>query len=50
MTDEPKTLREIADEVGISHQAVAEILERAMKKIKKALAEKGIKIEDLLDT
>lgn len=48
MNDEPKTLREIAKLEGISHQAVAEMLERAMKKLKKALEQKGIKIEDFL--
>lgn len=48
MTDEPKTLREIAESEGISHQAVAEILERALKKFNKALEAKGIKLEDLL--
>jgi predicted DNA binding protein len=45
---QPKTLREIAESEGISHQAVAEILERALSKIKKKLAERGIKLEDLL--
>jgi len=45
---EPKTLREIAEQEGISHQAVAEILARALRKVEKALAERGIKIEDLL--
>ncbi|CAB4123260.1 hypothetical protein UFOVP42_4 [uncultured Caudovirales phage] len=45
---EPSTLREIAESEGISHQAVAEILERAFRKFKKAMEEKNIKIEDLL--
>jgi len=45
---EPKTLREIAESEGISHQAVAEILARALRKVEKALAERGIKVEDLL--
>lgn len=45
---EPKTLREIAESEGISHQAVAEILARALRKVQKALAERGIKVEDLL--
>ena len=45
---EPKTLREIAESEGISHQAVAEILQRALIKFHKALAERGIKIEDLI--
>lgn len=48
MNDEPKTLREIAETEGISHQAVAEILERAMRKIKKAFEDRGIKLEDLI--
>ena len=46
--NEPKTLREIAEEEGVSHQAVAEILERALRKFNKALEARGIKIEDLL--
>jgi predicted DNA binding protein len=45
---EPMTLREIAETEGISHQAVAEILQRALIKFHKALAKRGIKIEDLL--
>lgn len=43
-----KTLREIAESEGISHQAVVEILERAYRKILKILEQKGIKKEDLL--
>jgi len=46
--NEPKTLREIAEEEGISHQAITEIIERAMKKLKKELEKRGIKLEDLL--
>lgn len=46
--NEPKTLREIAEEEGISHQAITEILERAMKKLRKELEKRGIKLEDLL--
>jgi len=45
---EPMTLREIAQIEGISHQAVTEIIERALKKVLKALNEKGIKLEDLV--
>lgn len=45
---EPKTLREIAEEEGISHQAVTEIIERALKKIAKELVKRGIKKEHLL--
>ena len=48
MNNEPATLREIAEEEGISHQAVAEILQRAFRKFKKAIEDKNIKIEDLL--
>jgi DNA-directed RNA polymerase sigma subunit (sigma70/sigma32) len=42
MNDEPMTLQEIAKAEGISHQAIAEILERAYRKIRKLLQEKGI--------
>ena len=45
---EPMTLREIARIEGISHQAVIEIIERALKKVFKALKDKGIKLEDLV--
>ena len=45
---EPMTLREIAEQEGISHQAVAKILARALRKVAKALEDKKIKIEDLL--
>lgn len=48
MNEEQMTLREIAEEEGISHQAVAEILERAFRKAKKILEEKNIKGADLL--
>jgi DNA-directed RNA polymerase sigma subunit (sigma70/sigma32) len=46
--NEPMTLKEIAQHEGISHQAIAEILERALRKFNKALEAKGIKLEDLL--
>jgi len=46
--NEPMTLRQIAEAEGISHQAVHEILERAMMKIRKALLLKGLKLEDIL--
>ena len=46
--NEPKTLREIAEEEGISHQAITEIIERALRKMAKELAKRGIKLEDLL--
>lgn len=42
------TLRQIAESEGVSHQAVAEILERALRKVRKALLQKGIKLEDLI--
>ena len=45
---EPMTLREIAEHEGVSHQCIAEVLERALRKIKKAFEEKNIKLEDLL--
>jgi DNA-directed RNA polymerase sigma subunit (sigma70/sigma32) len=45
---EPKTLREIGQELGISHQAVTEILERAYRKMLKELEKRGIKLEDLV--
>ena len=45
---EPMTLRQIAEIEGISHQAVTEIIERALRKVLKALNEKGIKLEDLV--
>ena len=45
---EPKTLREIGRELGISHQAVTEILERAYRKMLKELEKRGIKLEDLV--
>jgi DNA-directed RNA polymerase specialized sigma subunit len=49
MTDfEPKTLREIGESEGISPQAVDQIIRTAIKKIKKALEERGINLEDLL--
>ena len=49
MENEPKTLREIAKEEGVSHQAIAEILERAIKKVEKILKDRNIKPEDLYD-
>ena len=45
---EPMTLREIAETEGISHQAVAEILDRALQKFYKELQARNIKIEDLI--
>lgn len=48
MNDEPMTLREIAESEGVSHQAIVEVLERALKKAQKVFEAKGIKKEDLL--
>jgi DNA-directed RNA polymerase specialized sigma subunit len=45
---EPMTLREIAEIEGVSHQAVSEILDRALRKFYKELQARGIKIEDLI--
>ena len=45
---EPMTLRQIAEIEGISHQAVTEIIERALKKFVKELNKRGIKLEDLI--
>jgi len=45
---EPMTLQQIAEIEGVSHQMIAIILERAMKKMRKALKEKGIRLEDLV--
>jgi predicted DNA binding protein len=49
MNEEPKSLRQIADELGISHQAVSEIIERAMRKLRQELFKRGIEMDDLLD-
>ena len=48
MNNEPMTLREIAEIEGVSKQRVAEILESALRKVRKALQAKGIKLEDIL--
>ena len=45
---EPMTLKEIAEHEGVSHQCIAEVLARALLKIRKKLEEKNIKLEDLL--
>jgi DNA-directed RNA polymerase sigma subunit (sigma70/sigma32) len=49
MLNEPMTLREIAEHEGVSHQCVAEVLERALKKMRLALEKRNIKLEDLID-
>ena len=48
MNNEPMTLAEIARREGISHQAVSEILQRAYKKMRKALKAKGLRLEDFV--
>ena len=46
--NEPMTLQEIADIEGLSKQRIAEILESAMRKVRKALLIKGLKLEDII--
>jgi len=46
--NDPMTLQEIADIEGVSKQRIAEILESAMRKVRKALLIKGLKLEDIL--
>jgi len=48
MSNEPMTLKEIAEIEGISKQRVSEILETALRKMRKALLVKGLKLEDIL--
>lgn len=48
VSNEPMTLREIAEHEGVSHQAVAEILERALRKVRIAFMKRGIKLDDLV--
>jgi DNA-directed RNA polymerase specialized sigma subunit len=42
------TLKQIAEIEGISKQRVSEIIENALRKVKKKLQERGVKLEDLL--
>ena len=42
------TLRQIGDELGISHQCVSEILERALRKVSKRLQDLGLKLDDFV--
>jgi predicted DNA binding protein len=42
------TLREIAEIEGVSHQCIAEILERALLKVRKILLQRGLTLEDIL--
>jgi len=46
--NEPMILDQIAQVEGVSHQMIAIILARAMKKMRKALKDKGIRLEDLV--
>ena len=48
MQNEPMTLREIAKHEGVSHQAIEQILERALRKLRIALRKRGLSLEDLL--
>lgn len=45
---DPMTLDEIAKVEGVSPQAIADLLNRTYKKIRKILKAKGIYFEDLL--
>ena len=45
---EPMTLREIAEIEGVSHQMIAIILERALRKFEKGLRERGLTLEDFV--
>lgn len=42
------TLQQIAEIEGISKQRVAEIIESALRKVRKALLVKGLELEDIL--
>jgi DNA-directed RNA polymerase sigma subunit (sigma70/sigma32) len=42
------TLQEIADIEGVSKQRISEILESALRKMRKALLTKGLTLEDIL--
>jgi DNA-directed RNA polymerase sigma subunit (sigma70/sigma32) len=48
MNKEPMTLQQIAEIEGVSHQRIEQILASALKKFKKALEDRGIKIQDLI--
>ena len=45
----PMTLREIAEIEGVSHQRIMEIVERALKKMRKEFENRGVLLEDLID-
>ena len=46
--NEPMTLQQIAKTEGISHKAISEIIEKALKKVEKELKKRNIRIEDIL--
>lgn len=46
-TEDTPTLKQIADDWGVSYTMVWEIQVRAIKKFKAELARRGIKFEDL---
>jgi DNA-directed RNA polymerase sigma subunit (sigma70/sigma32) len=48
MDREPMTLDQIARVEGVSHQMIAIILARAMKKMEKILQERGLTLEDFV--
>ena len=48
MNNEPMTLREIAEIEGVSHQCIAEILDRALLKVKRILLKRGLTLDDIL--
>ena len=45
----PMTLREIAEIEGVSHQRIMEIVETAIKKMRKEFENRGVFLEDLID-
>ena len=45
---EPMTLQQIAEVEGVSHQMIAIILERALRKFEKGLRDKGLTLEDFV--
>jgi len=49
MNNKPMTLQAIANELGMSHQAVSEIITRALKKLTIALEARGFTKGDFYD-
>ena len=45
---EVMSLREIAKELGITHQSVGLLLKNALRKVNAKLKERGLKFEDLV--